>query len=81
MSGGKHTNMINSSRESSNQRINNPKLSVSILDVQRDSYTERNTNTNAAGVNNPYLADSYNRLSKHILQQDVILSISLKLID
>lgn len=66
MSGGNGPKIINSSRESSNPRVTNPKLSVSILDIHRDSYTERNTNT-SAGVNNPYLADSYNRLSKHLI--------------
>eukprot|EP00347_Sterkiella_histriomuscorum_P017361 403349677 len=77
----------NSSRESSQQRSTNPRLSASVLDIQRESsMTERNvksgsfngnlsTHANANmnnGSNNPYLVDSYNRLSKHIIQTDVI---------
>ena len=33
--------------------------------------THANANMNS-GSNNPYLVDSYNRLSKHIIQTDVI---------
>ncbi|CDW75501.1 UNKNOWN [Stylonychia lemnae] len=69
---------INSSRESSLNKI--PKLSVSVMDVQRDSVTERNSKasnqTSSQNNNNPYFIDSFNRLNKHALQSDAIKSMS-----